>query len=115
MGDMGDYWRDVKAARQERLNRRTPKQVERDNREREQTNRMFAAMDESRMNKYVERLENEGFEVKKFSPYHIRVNGVLDVWNGKDRTTTRSKSGEMHYGYSVMDMVHKYFHFQKQA
>ena len=109
MGDMGDYWRDIKQSHQERLNRRTPQQIDRDNRSKEKAIQVCALMDEGMMDGYVARLVNEGYTVKKFSAYHIRVNEELDVWNGKDRTTTKSKSGEMEYGYSVMDMVHKYF------
>jgi hypothetical protein len=78
--------------------------------------RNWKERDNERMNGYIERLRAQGFSVYRFDDYHIQVNGVLDVWCGKNGTSSRRRGGKMVYSRNrsqgVINTVHRFFHYQ---
>lgn len=77
--------------------------------------RDWKKMDAQRMNGYVERLRLQGFHVQRISDYHILVNNILEIWHGKNGTSSRRKGGKMVYSKTrsqgVINTAHRFFKY----
>lgn len=71
--------------------------------------------DRLRMDKYVNKLKKQGFRVQRITDYHIRVNEVLDVWHGRQGTSSQVKGKDIRYSKSrsqgVISVVHRHFKY----
>lgn len=71
--------------------------------------------DRMRMDRYENKLREQGFTVERISDYHIRVNGKMEVWHGKKGTSWRIGDGQVRKSNNpcvgVLSIVHRYFKY----
>lgn len=66
----------------------------------------------------IAKLKEEGFDVEKFTPYHVRINGVLDCYITRYGGSVKCKrvgAKKFHNKDSLLIAVHNYFKFNTSS